>query len=177
MGDVRENVTFGLRVRRGEKRWRMRGSASGSANCCRWCNGTDWNRAFLRSFPEASAVASNNSDSPAATYDQPASPFVYSFVGAVDRLPGQWRDGRLQVAGIDLAAPGVAAGQGVVELQVRPEHLQLAQTREGWPATLLSGQRSGPRQRLRARLHAGETEVQTELPARAMPRCMPRVPR
>ena len=103
--------------------------------------------------------------SPAETYDQPASPFVYSFVGAVNRLPGEWRDGRLQVAGLDLAAPGAAAGQGAVELYVRPEHLQLTGTREGWPATVLSSQRSGPRQRLWARLHAGDTEVEIELPA------------
>ena len=103
--------------------------------------------------------------SPAETYDQPASPFVYSFVGAVNRLPGEWRDGRLQVAGLDLAAPGAAAGQGAVELYVRPEHLQLTETRQGWPATVLSSQRSGPRQRLRARLHGGDTEVEIELPA------------
>jgi len=103
--------------------------------------------------------------SPAETYDQPASPFVYSFVGAVNRLPGEWREGRLQVAGLDLAAPGAAAGQGAVELYVRPEHLQLSETREGWPATVLSSQRSGPRQRLWARLHAGDTEVEIELPA------------
>ena len=103
--------------------------------------------------------------SPAETYDQPASPFVYSFVGAVNRLPGEWRDGRLQVAGFDLAAPGAAAGQGAVELYVRPEHLQLTETRQGWPATVLSSQRSGPRQRLRARLHGGDTEVEIELPA------------
>lgn len=104
--------------------------------------------------------------SPAETYDQPASPFVYSFVGAVNRLPGEWRGGRLQVAGLDLAGPGAAApGQGAVELYVRPEHLQLTGTREGWPATVLSSQRSGPRQRLWARLHAGDTEVEVELPA------------
>lgn len=103
--------------------------------------------------------------SPAETYDQPASPFVYSFVGAVNRLPGEWRDGRLQVAGLDLTAPGAAAGQGAAELYVRPEHLQLTESQEGWAATVLSSQRSGPRQRLRARLHSGKTEVELELPA------------
>ena len=103
--------------------------------------------------------------SPAETYDQPASPFVYSFVGAVNRLPGEWRDGRLQVAGLDLTAPGAAAGQGAAELYVRPEHLQFTESQEGWAATVLSSQRSGPRQRLRARLHSGKTEVELELPA------------
>ena len=103
--------------------------------------------------------------SPADTYDHPASPFVYSFVGAVNRLPGEWREGRLQVAGLDLAAPGVAAGQGAIELYVRPEHLQLTDAHEAWPATVLVSQRSGPRQRLWARLHASSAEVEVELPA------------
>lgn len=33
-------------------------------------------------------------DTPAMIYDKPASPFVYSFVGAVNRIPGCWRRGR-----------------------------------------------------------------------------------
>ncbi|MET0582886.1 MAG: sulfate/molybdate ABC transporter ATP-binding protein [Pseudoxanthomonas sp.] len=102
---------------------------------------------------------------PAETYDHPASPFVYSFVGAVNRLPGQWRDGRLQVAGLDLAGPAGESGSGSVELYVRPEHLQLTQAGDGWAATVLGSQRSGPRQRLWARLHEGEAEVEVELPA------------
>ncbi len=103
--------------------------------------------------------------SPAETYDDPASPFVYSFVGAVNRLPGEWRDGRLQVAGQDVATPGKPQGQGAVELYVRPEHLQLSDAPHAWPATVLGSQRSGPRQRLWARLHAGSAEVEVELPA------------
>ncbi len=104
--------------------------------------------------------------SPAETYDRPASPFVYSFVGAVNRLPGHWRDGRLRVAGLDLP-PAVhqAAGQGAAELYVRPEDLQLVRGDDGWAATVLTSQRNGPRLRLRARLHASQTEVELELPA------------
>ena len=234
---MRENIAFGLRVRRGEARWADRGAVNGSANCCRWCN---WDglesrfpsqlsggqrqrvalaralaiepkvllldepfgaldaqvrrdlRRWLRELHDrtglttvfvthdqeealelADRVAILNRGrieqlgSPAETYDQPASPFVYSFVGAVNRLPGEWRNDRLQVAGLDLAAPGAAIGSGAVELYVRPEHLQLTETREGWPATVLSSQRSGPRQRLWARLHASDTEVEIELPAGA----------
>ncbi|MEO6102060.1 MAG: sulfate/molybdate ABC transporter ATP-binding protein [Pseudoxanthomonas sp.] len=105
--------------------------------------------------------------SPSETYDQPASPFVYSFVGAVNRLPGEWLDGRLRVAGLDLVAPSASAEQGAVNLFVRPEHLQLAHAREGWAATVQASQRSGPRQRLWARLHADGSEVEIELPAGA----------
>ena len=103
--------------------------------------------------------------SPAETYDDPASPFVYSFVGAVNRLPGEWRDGRLHVAGQDVAAPGRPQGQGAVALYVRPEHLHLSADPQAWPATVLGSQRSGPRQRLWARLHSGDAEVEVELPS------------
>ncbi len=103
--------------------------------------------------------------SPAETYDHPASPFVYSFVGAVNRLQGEWRNGRLQVAGIDLSAPAGNPGQGEVDLFVRPEHLRLTANNEGWPATVLATQRSGARQRVWARLRDNQAEVEVELPA------------
>ncbi len=104
--------------------------------------------------------------SPAETYDEPASPFVYSFVGAVNRLPGEWRDGRLHVAGLDFAPPA-AAGEGAAELYVRPEDLRLDDDRSGWPATVVSRQRNGPRVRLRVRLDGSTDEVEVELPAHA----------
>ena len=100
--------------------------------------------------------------SPAETYDEPASPFVYSFVGAVNRLPGHWHEGRLQVAGLELSSPAGSSGEGSAEVFVRPEHLQVGQGNEGWPATVLANQRSGARQRLLARLHAEEVEVEVD---------------
>jgi sulfate transport system ATP-binding protein len=105
--------------------------------------------------------------SPAETYDRPASPFVYSFVGAVNRLQGEWREGRLQVAGVDLSASADigSGGEGLVELFVRPEHLQLSANEEGWPATVTAAQRSGPRQRVWARLRDSQDEVEVEFPA------------
>ncbi|WP_454829707.1 sulfate/molybdate ABC transporter ATP-binding protein [Pseudoxanthomonas wuyuanensis] len=105
--------------------------------------------------------------SPAEAYDSPASPFVYSFVGAVNRLPGQWREGRVRVAGLELpaAAPSSLDAAGGVELYVRPEDLQMVQEGPGWEATVLATQRSGPRLRLRARLDGGGGEVELELPA------------
>jgi sulfate transport system ATP-binding protein len=100
-------------------------------------------------------------DSPAAVYDQPASPFVYSFVGAVNRIAGRVERGHLDVAGLSLPLEAdVASGQ--VELYVRPEDLVPAS--EGWRATVVSAQRSGARLRVRAQLEqAGEVEL--ELPS------------
>lgn len=55
-------------------------------------------------------------DTPAMIYDKPASPFVYSFVGAVNRIPGVLAQGQIQVAGHALPCQcraGCRAGGGV----------------------------------------------------------------
>lgn len=104
-------------------------------------------------------------DTPAAIYDQPASPFVYSFVGAVNRIAGHVSQGRVSVAGLELPLQDGehAVAAGAVDLYVRPEDLVPANT--GWQAAVLAVQRSGARLRLRARLEAGGQEVEVELPA------------
>ncbi len=98
---------------------------------------------------------------PADAYDHPATPFVYSFVGAVNRLRGQRNGDRIDVAGLGLPAPA-GAGGGEFDVYVRPEDLRLAES--GWAATVLGSQRSGPRLRLRARLEASAEDVDLELP-------------
>ena len=102
--------------------------------------------------------------SPADTYDAPASPFVYSFVGAVNRLPAHWEAGTLRAAGLPLP-PREQAGQGQGEVFVRPEDLQVVEEGPGWPATIIGAQRNGPRLRLRARLQGDAIEVDVDLPA------------
>ena len=101
--------------------------------------------------------------SPAEAYDAPASPFVYSFVGAVNRLPARWESGALHAAGLPLAAHDPRE-EGEAEVFVRPEDLRLVDDGKGWPATIIGSQRNGPRVRLRARLEAGD-EVEIELPS------------
>ena len=101
--------------------------------------------------------------SPADAYDAPVSPFVYSFVGAVNRLPAHWQSGALHAAGLPLVAHG-EGGEGDAEVFVRPEDLRLVDGEAGWPATVIGSQRNGPRLRLRARLESGN-EVEIELPA------------
>ncbi len=100
---------------------------------------------------------------PASIYERPASPFVYSFVGSVNRIPGTLADGRLQVAGLSLPATEATRLQGPLELYVRPEDLVPGE--RGWPATVVSSLRSGPRLRLRAKLEPAGQEVEVELPA------------
>ncbi|UBB24157.1 sulfate/molybdate ABC transporter ATP-binding protein [Pseudoxanthomonas japonensis] len=102
---------------------------------------------------------------PAEVYDAPASPFIYSFVGAVNRLPAHWHQGELRAEGGTLSPGGRAGGEGAAELFVRPEDLRVDPAGHGWPATVLSGQRNGPRLRLRAELAGSGREVEVELPA------------
>ena len=104
--------------------------------------------------------------SPADAYDAPASPFVYSFVGAVNRVPGRWEAGALQVAGLPLQPRG-DAGDGEAEVYVRPEDLHLVDAAglPAWPAMIVDAQRTGPRLRLRARLADSGAEVDVDLPA------------
>ncbi|KAF1685467.1 sulfate ABC transporter ATP-binding protein [Pseudoxanthomonas broegbernensis] len=103
---------------------------------------------------------------PAEAYDRPASPFVYSFVGAVNRLRGRRRGDRIEVAGLALPAGAATPDAAEVDLYVRPEDLRIGEG--GWPALVLGSQRSGPRVRLRVRLLGGtDEEVELELPVDA----------
>jgi sulfate transport system ATP-binding protein len=103
---------------------------------------------------------------PADAYDRPATPFVYSFVGAVNRLRGRRQGDRIEVAGLSLPVDASTPDEGPLDLFVRPEDLRLGAG--GWPATVVASQRSGPRLRVRARLEEGEgQEVELELPVDA----------
>ncbi|KAB7766316.1 sulfate/molybdate ABC transporter ATP-binding protein [Xanthomonas maliensis] len=104
-------------------------------------------------------------DTPAAIYDRPASPFVYSFVGAVNRIPGVLAQGQIDVAGHALPANDSGLVAGPVDVYVRPE--DLVPDPAGWPATVEWAQRSGGRLRLRATLQPAGNQVEVELPASA----------
>ncbi|WP_374013409.1 sulfate/molybdate ABC transporter ATP-binding protein [Pseudoxanthomonas koreensis] len=103
---------------------------------------------------------------PAEAYDRPASPFVYSFVGAVNRLRGRRNGDLIEVAGLSLPAVDGTPADAALDLYVRPEDLRIG--KEGWPALVLGSQRSGPHLRLRARLLEGQDqEIELELPVDA----------
>ncbi len=103
---------------------------------------------------------------PAEAYDHPASPFVYSFVGAVNRLRGRRCGDRIEVAGLSLPADAAVPAGPALDLYVRPEDIRIGG--DGWHALVLESQRSGPRLRVRARLLAGDgEEVELELPVGA----------
>jgi sulfate transport system ATP-binding protein len=65
--------------------------------------------------------------SPSQVYEQPATPFVYGFLGHVNAFHGQWAGGALHFAGGHLLAgdvAGIAEGAGVTGF-ARPHELQL----------------------------------------------------
>jgi sulfate transport system ATP-binding protein len=62
---------------------------------------------------------------PSELYDAPANPFVYDFLGAACRLPGEVVEGRLSVADWDTAAPKDAS-EGAVQVFFRPDEVEFA---------------------------------------------------
>ncbi len=62
---------------------------------------------------------------PNEVYDNPATPFVYDFLGAACRLPGQVADGRLRVADWETDPPP-GAESGPVDVFFRPDEVEFA---------------------------------------------------
>jgi putative spermidine/putrescine transport system ATP-binding protein len=71
-------------------------------------------------------------DAPYKLYENPATPFISTFVGKMNRLEGVWRKGAVEVAGIALPAEagGLQEGQAVA-LSVRPEKIMLKPPGQG----------------------------------------------
>ena len=99
-------------------------------------------------------------------YEKPASPFVFDFLGGVNVIPGEVRDGNIFVSGMD--APILAADShpaGAIDIYVRPGDLRVAETGQpGIEATLISSQRTGPIVRWRTQADALGTELEVEIP-------------
>jgi putative spermidine/putrescine transport system ATP-binding protein len=62
-------------------------------------------------------------DRPEVVYRSPRTPFVAGFIGTMNLVDGEVRDGRFRLAGADLPAP---IADGPATLAVRPEFLRLA---------------------------------------------------
>ena len=82
--------------------------------------------------------------SPTDIYDNPATPFVYQFLGNVNSLEGTLKDGRVEIGG--LALPFVGNGNGPGQAFVRPHDLHLSAPEEGTgvPAKVLHVTVLGP---------------------------------
>jgi putative spermidine/putrescine transport system ATP-binding protein len=71
-------------------------------------------------------------DAPYRLYERPATPFISSFVGKMNRIEGIWRKGAAEAAGVALAteASGFTEAQAVA-LSIRPEKLALRPQGQG----------------------------------------------
>jgi len=71
-------------------------------------------------------------DAPYRLYERPATPFISSFVGKMNRLAGSWRRDGVVIAGIVLPCEdsGLAEGDRAV-LSIRPEKIRLRADGEG----------------------------------------------
>ncbi|PTM38577.1 ABC transporter ATP-binding protein [Bosea sp. 124] len=71
-------------------------------------------------------------DAPYRLYERPATAFISSFVGKMNRIEGIWRGGRAEVASLALPSElvGLADGQAVA-LSLRPEKILLGEAGQG----------------------------------------------
>ena len=81
---------------------------------------------------------------PGEIYDQPRSAFVHRFLGQVNELPVQWRNGRPYVGPLDLLESKLDAAAGPHVVLVRPHELEIGGAEDGWPATIVAIRVIGP---------------------------------
>ena len=100
--------------------------------------------------------------STAEVYEQPATPFVFDFMGSVNRFRGEVAQGKLKINGLSLGTDSKLAG--AVEVYVRPHDLRLVEpTSPGLDARIDAVQRTGPIVRAAATLAHDGARVDVEL--------------
>jgi sulfate transport system ATP-binding protein len=70
---------------------------------------------------------------PTEVYDQPATPFVYSFLGNVNLFRGRLQEGSIRIAGQDMSPMDEMEGEGSAVAYVRTHEIQLENTDSGEP--------------------------------------------
>jgi putative spermidine/putrescine transport system ATP-binding protein len=100
---------------------------------------------------------------PAEIYTRPATPFVAAFVGSMNRIPGELRDGRVELVGgvVPVVSTPDSPTSGTVTALVRPETVHLAVDDAG-PATVVRVSFRGPVTRVTSLLTDG-TELHADL--------------
>ncbi|AMB59063.1 ABC transporter ATP-binding protein [Microterricola viridarii] len=95
--------------------------------------------------------------SPEQLYTQPATPFVARFVGQSNRVTGVARSGVVELYGHPVPLLDSTAGDGAVDVLVRPEDIELSST--GIPAVVLASSFLGSMRRTSVRLGDGTVLV------------------
>lgn len=98
----------------------------------------------------------------AEVYEQPATPFVFDFLGSVNRFSGEVQGGKLKINGLSLGTNSSLAG--AVDVYVRPHDLRVVEdSSPGLEARVLQVQRTGPIVRAGATLAHDGARVDVEL--------------
>ncbi|GAC1299964.1 MAG: sulfate ABC transporter ATP-binding protein [Steroidobacteraceae bacterium] len=86
---------------------------------------------------------------PGEVYDLPASAFVHRFLGQVNEMPVQLRDGRAYLGPVDIS-PAAALKTGSADniALIRPHEIEVGPQRLGWPAVVVAVRVIGPIVRL-----------------------------
>ena len=86
---------------------------------------------------------------PGEIYDVPTSAFVHRFLGQVNELTVQVRQGRVYVGPLDIpVADDAAANEGKKIALIRPHEIEIGPEMEGWSASVLAIRVIGPIVRL-----------------------------
>jgi sulfate transport system ATP-binding protein len=104
---------------------------------------------------------------PQQIYDDPATPFVFDFIGHANRFDGEIVSGRLKVGGVLVEGAPADLPDGRVLVYVRPHHVELTApgSRGSLPARIVQRLPGGATQRLEATSPLSLQPVEIEIPA------------
>ncbi|MDB5873256.1 MAG: cysA [Ramlibacter sp.] len=102
---------------------------------------------------------------PDAIYRQPASAFVFAFIGRANSLAGQQGDGHFVADGSAVRWPVAGDGAGPARLYVRPHDLALAAPGDGLAARVIAAHRLADRITLELALDGQAQAVELDLAA------------
>lgn len=102
---------------------------------------------------------------PGEIYREPASPYVFDFIGRANVLAGEVRNGRFGARNVDVDAGGIA--DGAARLYLRPHDLVLADGDAGIPAQVRATHRLADRITLELAVAAQERTLELDLVDRA----------
>jgi sulfate/thiosulfate transport system ATP-binding protein len=82
---------------------------------------------------------------PGEVYDLPSSAFVHRFLGQVNELPVNWRDGRAHVGPLDITGDSASDLQGGERIAlIRPHEIDIVAASTGWAAVIRDVRVIGP---------------------------------
>ena len=105
---------------------------------------------------------------PEEVYDKPATPFVYEFLGNVNRIPCRIKDGKVSLWGIDVAAEihdgtPIPAGDTAGFAYVRPHDIELVPSGQGEAAVVRHVAAAGPTARVEVSVQGVAPLIESQL--------------